>query len=165
MADGATPSTPPPAGKSWWSGRSEKFKQTVVVALIGAIPGTIAGTAGLLKKNDEKTAREVYGVLIKIVEHLSNENDITQRNLEATHASVRDLSEKLDELGKRVERESASSLPLVASAPVPPLLPSTKGGRIRVTASRKPAPPPAPPSSAAFTKSDVMEFPANWPEE
>lgn len=156
-------SAPPSARKSWWSNRSEKFRQTVAVALIGAIPGTLAGTAGLLKKSDEKTAREVYGVLIKIVEHLSNENDITQRNLEATHASVRDLSEKLDALGKRVAQESASTQPPVSSAPVPPLLPTGKGS-IRLT-SRKPAAPPAPPSSASFNKTDVMEFPADWPAE
>ena len=150
--------------KGWWAGRSEKFRQTVAVALIGAIPGTLAGAAGLMKKSDEKTAREVYGVLIKIVEHLSNENDITQRNLDATHASVRELSEKLDQLSKRVEQESSSSLPIAASAAVPPLLPASKG-RIRVTVARKAAAPPSPPSSASFVKADVMEFPAVWPEE
>ena len=162
MVDDATP---PERDSVPAASKSSKLKQAVVIALIGAIPGLLTGTVALLKKNDEKTARDVYGVLIKIVEHLSNENDITQRNLEATHASVRDLSEKLDALGKRVAQESASTQPPVSSAPVPPLLPNNAKGKIRVTVASKSAPPPAPPSSASFTKVDVMEFPANWPSE
>jgi chromosome segregation ATPase len=136
----------------WWAGRSEKFRQTVAVALIGAIPGTLAGVAGLLKKQDEKTAREVYSVLVKLIEHLSNENDATQRNVAATHTNLQQLSARVDDLSKRLDSAAASSA--VAS------LPEAKGAKVVI--SRRAAPRPMPPAATTLAENTVVEMPANW---
>lgn len=153
---------PASSRKSWWANRSEKFKQTVIVALIGAIPGTLAGTAGLLKKQDEKTAREVYSVLVKYIEHLSSENSSSAASIEATNKRLQVLTERVDALSKKLDEASAMSTMPAASAP--PLVPPTRGARIRVT-SRTAHAPPAPPPPAAFDKDGVVELPANWPAE
>lgn len=160
---------PTSSRKSWWSNRSEKFKQTVVVALIGAIPGTLAGTAGLLKKQDEKTARDVYSVLVKLIERVSVEQDTTQRNVEALHVQVATLSKQVDALSRQVN--GASSAPAAS----PPLLP-TRRAQIRVTDQiREPgqadlvesvlALPASPLEPVLDVDSDgVIDVPAAWPE-
>lgn len=166
------------ARPTWWGRRSEKFRMTVLVAFIGAMPGLLAGSAAFLKKDDDQTARDVYSVLIKLIERLASEHDATQRNIEALHAQVTELTKQVDTLSRQVE-----STPTVIDPP-PPLLPTPRT-RIRLSAgggsgggdvvamsppaSATPHPPhppaaKAPPSPADVDKDGVIDLPEAWPE-
>lgn len=150
----------------WWHQRSEKFRQTVVIAVIGTLPGLLAGSAAFLKKDDDQTARDVYSVLVKLIERVSVEQDTTQRNVEALHTQVAALSKQVDALSRQIE--GVSTPPALSAQPLLPTrrtqirvfeTPRVSGKDAPAGAAVDPVPPPAP------ADSDVgVDMPAAWPE-